>query len=149
MARPVIHAAIPEELADWITWREELRHGAQPLSRASVSELQTFHDIMTAELTRHRWSLAELEIIARVTMGTPPGPGVPTTVGAMFAAVYDARRAGEVADDEATTALLDKLGDLSPASDVALEYAVAAWWSDDHRNTAADWATVGIIVTND
>ena len=149
MARPVIHAAIPEELADWITRREELRQGPQPLSRASVSELQTFHDIMTAELTRHRWSLAELEIIARSTMGTPPGPGVPTTVGAMFAAVYDARRLGEVADDEATAALLDKLGDLSPASDVALEYAVAAWWSDDHQNTAADWATVGIIVTND
>lgn len=149
MARPVIHAAIPEELADWITRREELRQGPQPLSRASVSELQTFHDIMTAELTRHRWSLAELEIIARSTMGTPPGPGVPTTVGAMFAAVYDARRLGEVADDEATTALLDKLGGLSPASDVALEYAVAAWWSDDHQNTAADWATVGIIVNND
>lgn len=149
MARPVIHAAIPEELADWITRREELRQGPQPLSRASISELQTFHDIMTAELTRHRWSLAELEIIAHATMGTPPGPGVPTTVGAMFAAVYDARRLGEVADDEATTALLDKLGGLSPAGDVALEYAVAAWWRDDHQNTAADWATVGIIVNND
>lgn len=149
MARPVIHAAIPEELADWIIRREELRQGPQPLSRASVSELQTFHDIMTAELTRNRWSLAELEIIARSTMGTPPGPGVPTTVGAMFAAVYDARRLGEVADDEATAALLDKLGDLSPAGDVALEYAVAAWWSDDHQNTAAYWATVGIIVNND
>ena len=149
MARPVIHAAIPEELADWIIRREELRWGTQPLSRASVLELQIFHDIMTAELTRHRWSLAELEIIARSTMGTPPGSGVPITVGAMFAAVYDARRLGEVADDEATTALLDKLGDLSPASDVALEYAVAAWWSGDRRNTAADWATVGIIVNND
>ncbi|MEA5659994.1 MAG: hypothetical protein R5N72_09530 [Cutibacterium granulosum] len=149
MARPVIHAAIPEELADWITRREELRHGAQPLSRASVSELQIFHDIMTAELARHRWSLAELEIIARSTMGTPPGPGVPTAVGVMFAAVYDARRAGEVADDDATTALLDKLGGLSPAADMALAYAVAAWRSDDHQNTAADWATVGIIVNND
>jgi len=149
MARPVIHAAIPEEVADWIIRREELRQGTRPLSRAAMAELSVFHDIMAAELTRNRWSLDELEIIARSTMGTPPGPGVPITVGAMFAAVYDARRLGEVADDEATTALLDKLGGLSPAADMALAYAVAAWRSDDHQNTAADWATVGIIVTND
>jgi len=146
MARPVIHAAIPEELAAWITRREELRQGPQPLSRASISELQTVHDIMTAELTRYRWSLAELEIIARSTMGTPPGPGVPVTVGAMFAAVYDARRLGEVADDEATTALLDKLGELSPAGDVALEYAVAAWWDRGLDHTADGWSEAGVQV---
>lgn len=149
MASPTIHAAISGEVAEWIARREELRQGTRPLSRAAMAELSVFHDIMTAELTRHRWSLAELEIIAHATMGTPPGPGVPTTVGAMFAAVYDARRLGEVADDAATAALLDKLGELSPAGDVALEYAVAAWWRDDHQNTAADWATVGIIVNND
>ena len=153
MARPVIHAAVPEEVADWITRREELRQGDQPLSRAAVAELQIFHDITVAELARHRWSLAELEIIARSTKATPPalglGSGVSVTVGAMFAAVYDARRLGEVADDEATTALLDKLGELSPAADIALAYAVADWKDQGLNHTAADWATVGIFVSND
>lgn len=148
MARPTIHAAIPEEVAEWITRREELRGEAKTLSRAAVSELQTFHDIMTAELTRHRWSLDELHLMARATMGTPPGPGVPTTVGALFAAVYDARRLGEVADDEATTALLDKLGGLSPAADMALEYAVAEWWAGEHEHTPIDWESVGIRVAD-
>ena len=149
MARPVIHAAIPEEVADWIIRREELRQGIRPLSRAAMAELSVFHDIMAAELTRNRWSLDELEIIARSTMGTPPGPGVPTTVGAMFAAVYDARRLGEVADDETTAALLDKLGELSPAADIALAYAVADWKDQGLNHTAADWATVGIFISND
>lgn len=149
MARPVIHAAIPEELADWITRREELRQGPRSLSRASVSELQTFHDIMVAELTRHRWSLDELGIIARATMGTPPGPGVSTSVGAMFGAVFDARRLGEVVDDDATTALLDKLGGLSPAADMALAYAVADWWAGHHGHTATEWESVGVrVATN-
>lgn len=146
MASPTIHAAIPEEVAEWITRREELRGEAKTLSRAAVSELRTFHDIMTAELTRHRWSLVELEIIARATKGTPPGPGVPTTPGAMFAAVYDARRLGDVPDDEDTAALLDKLGALSPAADMALEYAVAAWRADNHGHSVLGWEAVGVRV---
>lgn len=146
MARPVIHAAIPEEVAEWITRREELRQGTRPLSRAAMAELSVFHDIMTAELARHRWSLDGLEIVARATMGTPPGPGVPITVGVMFAAVYDARRAGEVVDDDATTALLDKLGGLSPAADMALAYAVADWWDRGLDHTADGWSEVGVQV---
>lgn len=153
MARPVIHAAVPEEVADWITRREELRQGDFPLSRAAMVELQIFHVIMTAELTRHRWSLAELEIIARSMKATPPalglGSGVSVIVGTIFVAVYDARRLGEVADDETTAALLDKLGELSPVADMALAYAVADWKDQGLNHTAADWSTVGIFVSND
>lgn len=149
MASPTIHAAIPEEVAEWITRREALRGEARTLSRAAVSELRTFRDLLDAELSRTRWSLAELEIIARATMGTRPGPGVPITVGAMFGAVFDARRLGDVPDDEATAALLDKLGGLSPAADMALEYAVAAWWADNHEHTALEWEAVGVRVAVD
>ena len=154
MARPVIHAAVPEEVADWITRREELRQGDQPLSRAAVAELQIFHVIMTAELVRHYWSLDELKIIARSVKATLPalglGSGVSVIVDTMiFVAVYDARRLGEVADDETTAALLNKLGELSPASDMALAYAVADWKDQGLNHTAADWARVGIFVSND
>lgn len=149
MARPTIHAAIPEEVAEWITRREELRGEARTLARAAVSELRTFKDLLAAELARTRWSLAELELLARSTMGTTAGPGVSTSVGAMFGAVYDARRLGDVPDDEATAALLDRLGALSPAADMALEYAVAAWWADGHALTALEWESVGVRVTTD
>ena len=146
MAKPVIHAAIDDEVAAWIIRREELRQGTRPLSRAAMAELRTFHDIMAAELTRNRWSLDELEIIARATMGTLPGPGALTSVGAMFGAVFDARRLGEVVDDDATTALLDRLGGLSPAADMALAYAVADWRDQGLDHTADGWSKAGVQV---
>ena len=149
MASPTIHAAIPEDLAEWVTRRETLRGETRTLSRATISELRTFRDLLDAELTRHRWSLAELELLARSTMGTTAGPGAASSPGAMFGAVFDARRLGDVPDDEATAALLDKLGRLSPAADMALAYAVAAWWADRHEHTALDWESVGIRVKTD
>ena len=153
MARPTIHAAIPEEVANWIIHREKLRQSNRPLSRAAMAELQIFHDIMTAELVRHHWSLDELKIIARSMKATTPplglGSGVQVIVDTIFVAVYDARRLGEVADDETTAALLDKLGELSPAADMALAYAVADWKDQGLDHTAADWARVGIFVSND
>ena len=150
MARPTIHAAIPEEVANWIIHREELRQSNRPLSRAAMAELQTFHDIMTAELARNCWSIAELKIIARSTETTTRGLGVPpTTVGLIFGAVYDARRRGEVAADETTAALLDKLGEPFPAADMALAYAVADWKDQGLNHTTADWARVGIMVQDD
>lgn len=149
MASPTIHAAIPEEVAEWITRREELRGEARTLSRAAASELRTFRDLLDAELARTRWSLAELELLARSTMGTTAGPGLSTSVGAMFAAVYDARRLGDVPDDEVTAALLDKLGGLSPAADMALEYAVAEWWAGEHEHTSVDWEAAGVRVATD
>ena len=50
---------------------------------------------------------------------------------------------------EATAALLDRLGALSPAADMALEYAVAAWWADNHEHTALEWESVGVRVATD
>ena len=151
MARPIIHAAVPEEVADWIIHREELRQGNRSLSRAAMAELQTFHYIMTAEIIHHHWSLAELEIIVRSMKIAPPAPrsDVPVIVGTVSAAVYNARRLKEVADDETTAALLDKLAWLSPASDTALTYAVADWRYQGLNHTAADWARVGIMVQDD
>ena len=151
MARPIIHAAVPGEVADWIIHREELRQGDRPLSRAAMAELQIFHDIMTEEITHHHWSLAELEIIARSMKITPPPPrrGVQVVVSTVSVAVYNARRLKEVADDETTAELLEKLGWLSPASDMALAYAVVDWRDQGLNHTAADWARVGIIVKND
>ncbi|MEA5642209.1 hypothetical protein [Cutibacterium granulosum] len=149
MASPTIHAAIPEEVAELITRREALRGEARTLSRAAVSELWRFHTLLAAELARTRWSLAELELLARSTMGTTAGPGAASSPGAMFAAVYDARRLGDVPDDETTAALLDKLGQLGPTADMALEYAVAAWWGDDHEHTAPEWEAVGVRVAVD
>lgn len=113
-----------------------------------MAELQIFHDIMTAEIIYHHWSLAELEIIARSMKTTTPPPrsGVQVIVGTVSVAVYNARRLKEVADDETTAALLDKLGELSPASDMALAYAVADWRDQGLNHTAADWARVGIVV---
>lgn len=149
MPSPTIHAAIPEEVAEWVTRREELRGEAKTLSRATISEVRTFRDLLDAELSRTRWSLAELELLARSTMGATASPGVSTSVGAMFGAVFDARHLGDVPDDEATAALLDKLGGLSPAADMALEYAVAAWWADSHEHTALEWEAVGVRVAVD
>ena len=45
------------------------------LGRATISEVRTFKDLLDAELSRTRWSLAELELLARSTMGTTAGPG--------------------------------------------------------------------------
>ena len=149
MARNPIHAAIQDDLVEWITRREALRGEARTLGRATISEVRTFKDLLDAELSRTRWSLAELELLARSTMGTTAGPGVSTSVGAMFGAVFDARRLGDVPDDEATAALLDKLGGLGPTADMALEYAVAAWWGDDHGHTALEWEAVGVRVAVD
>jgi len=97
MARPIIHAAVPEEVADWITRREELRQGDRPLSRAAMAELQIFHDIMTEEIIHHYWSLAELEIIARSMKTTTPPPrrGVDVVVSTVSVTVYNARRLKE------------------------------------------------------
>ena len=151
MARPIIHAAVPEEVADWIIHREELRQGDRPLSRAAMAELQIFHDIMTEEIIHHYWSLAELEIIARSMKTTTPPPrrGVDVVVSTVSVAVYNARRLKEVADDETTAELLEKLVWLSPASDMALAYAVADWRDRGLNHTAADWARVGIMVQDD
>lgn len=149
MASPTIHAAIPRDLAEWITRREELRGEARTLSRATISEVRTFRDLLDVELARTRWSLAELELLARSTMGTTAGPGAASSPGAMFAAVYDARRLGDVPDDEVTAALLDKLGGLSPAADMALEYAVAEWWAGEHEHTPVDWEAAGVRVATD
>ena len=147
MASPTIHAAIPEDLAEWVTQREGLRGETRTLGRAAVSELRTFRDLLDAELVRTRWSLAELEILARATMSPPSGPGAASSSGTMFGAVFDARRLGDVPDDETTAALLDKLADLGPAAAMALEYAVAAWWADRHEHTALDWESVGVRIT--
>lgn len=149
MASPTIHAAIPRDLAEWITRREALRGEARTLSRATISEVRTFRDLLDVELARTRWSLAELELLARSTMGTTAGPGAASSPGAMFAAVYDARRLGDVPDDETTAALLDKLGGLSPAADMALEYAVAEWWAGEHEHTPVDWEAAGVRVATD
>ncbi|MDQ9080059.1 hypothetical protein RFH37_00435 [Cutibacterium avidum] len=149
MASPTIHAAIPEDLAEWVAQRDILRGETRTLSRATISEVRTFKDLLDAELARTRWSLAELELLARSTMGATAGPGVSTSPGAMFGAVFDARRLGDVPDDEATAALLDKLGQLGPTADVALEYAVAAWWTDHHEHTALEWEAVGVRVAVD
>ena len=64
-------------------------------------------------------------------------------------AVMVVRPFSDVPDDEATAALLDKLGGLSPAADMALEYAVAAWWADNHGHTALEWEAVGVRVAVD
>lgn len=149
MASPTIHAAIPRDLAEWITRREALRGEARTLSRATISEVRTFRDLLDVELARTRWSLAELELLARSTMGTTASPGAASSPGAMFAAVYDARRLGDVPDDETTAALLDKLGGLSPAADMALEYAVAEWWAGEHEHTPVDWEAAGVRVATD
>ena len=119
MASPTIHAAIPEEVAEWVTRREALRGEARTLSRAAASELRTFRDLLDAELARTRWSLAELELLARSTMGTTAGPGLSTSVGAMFGAVFDARRLG------------------------------AEWWAGEHEHTPVDWEAAGVRVATD
>ena len=149
MPSPVIHATCPAELAEWVSRREELRLESRSMSRAAVSELWRLRALLDAELARTRWSLDELELLARSTMGTPPGPGAASSPGAMFAAVYDSRRLGEIPDDEATAALLDKLGQLGPTADMALEYAVAAWWDGRREHTALEWEAVGVRVAVD
>lgn len=149
MARNTIHAAIQDDLVEWVTRREDLRGEARTLGRATISEVRTFKDLLDAELARTRWSLAELEVLARATMGTTAGPGAASSPGVMFGAVFDARRLGDVPDDEATAALLDKLGELGPTADMALECAVAEWWRDDHEHTALEWEAVGVRVAVD
>lgn len=146
MGSPTIHAAIPQDLAEWVDRREELRGGVASTSRAAVTELWVLRELLAQELARVRWSLEELGLMARSTMGTIPGPGVTGGVGVMFAALFDARRAGEVADDEATTALLERLGGLSVGADAALEFAVADWWAQGLDHTAEGWASVGVRV---
>ncbi len=149
MASPTIHAAIPEEVAEWVTRREALRGEARTLSRAAASELWRFKAVLDAELAWRSWSLDELHLMARATMGTPPSPGASGSPGEMFLAVFESRRLGDVPDDEATAALLDRLGGLSPAADMALTFAVAEWWAGQHEHAALDWESVGIRVKTD
>lgn len=149
MASPIIHAAVPAELADWISRRDQLRGQTRPLAKAAISELWALREITSAELARTRWSLSELQLLAQATMDAPAGPGVASTVGAMFGAVFDARRAGDIPDDDITAALLDKLASLGPAADMAVEYAVATWWDEHRDHTVTGWAEVGVRVSGD
>lgn len=148
MASPMIHAAVPADLADWVTGRAALRCEPTRLARSVMSELWMWQAVQRVELSRQTWTLDELQLIAASTMGAAPSAAVPTTMGHMAAALYDARRVGDVADDEATAAVLERLAGLSAAADVALEYAVARWWAEGLPHSVDGWAEVGVRATD-
>lgn len=148
MANPKIQVAVPAELADWVQARHELRNDAAPLSGQCISDLWTLRAIMAEELRRQSWSLDELAEIAGALSGVMPDAGVPQGIGAAYAAVYDEHRDRQVhpSDAETVRPLLDRLGALGPAGDMALCEAVAAWWRDGDPHSAEGWAAHGIRV---
>lgn len=148
MASPTIHAAVPADLADWVAGRSALRCEPTRLARSVMSELWMWQTVQQVELARQTWTLDELHLIAAAVMGTMPTTAIPATMGHMAAALYDARRVGDIADDETAAAVLERLAGLSVAADVALEYAVARWWADDLPHSVDGWAEVGVHVTD-
>lgn len=153
MVSPEMRGRIAPEIAAWLKGMAALRCDTRAdsdrpreLAGIAVSELWRWRTVQEIELARQRWTLDELEVIAAATQGTPASMSVPTTMGHMAAAVFDARRLGEVDDDEATMAVIDRLAGLSAAGDIALELAVARWWADRLPHTVDGWAHVGVAV---
>lgn len=145
MGNPIIHVAIPAVLAEWLSGRDRLRGEENSLARSVISELWRFYDLTISELTRTRFSLSDLAVVSRSMSGAPaPSKPVPT-VGAVYGAVFNARRCGDIPDDDATADLLDRLSRLSLTADMALAYAVALWWDGGYEHTLSGWRAVGVI----
>lgn len=145
MANPIIHVAIPAVLAEWIEARTRLRGEENPLARSVISELWRFYDLTISELAWTRWTLSDLRIISKAMSGAGAPSKAAPPVGAVYGAVFNARRAGDIADDAAVTDLLDRLSGLSPTADMALAYAVALWWDRGYDHTLCGWRCAGVI----
>lgn len=145
MANPIIHVTVPAVLAEWISQRDALRGEDNSLARAVISELWRFYDLTISELARTRWSLSDLALISRSMRGESAPSKAAPPVGAVYGAVFNARRAGDIPDDSATADLLDVLSALSPTADMALAYAAALWWDAGYEHTLCGWRCVGVI----
>jgi len=84
-------------------------------------------------------------------------PHVPTRLGVTYAAVYDAfRRAQEAPipngkeeydlSEEERQSLLDYLGRLGPAADMALQDAISRWLTMGKEPTVESFGEVGLTV---
>jgi hypothetical protein len=146
-------------------------HGGNRHGQAQA-ELGMWRDALDGELRRVRLTLAQASCVADVLNGTALTPGVSGTLGIVYAECYEAFRLaredrsgnplpaplGDVSSYGAKWGpegtgpakweqeLLDYLGRLGPAADMALRDAVARWWDGAFLPTAEGFAAVGLRV---
>lgn len=167
-----VHFRLSEDTAQWIDGRIRRMHGGNRHGQAQA-ELQMWRDALDGELRRLRLTVDQAGCVADVLNGPMLSPGVAATLGIVYAECYDAFRLaredrsgnplpaplGDVSSYGAKWGpegadpakweqeLLDYLGRLGPAADMALRDAVARWWDEDGEPTVEGFAAVGLRVT--
>lgn len=150
-----LQVRLGEGLHAWLTDRAA-RYASPSRHEHGRAELGMWRDVMAAELRRIRLTLPQARCIAQVIDGPLLTPGVPARLGMVYAEVYDAFRIFEDSptnDDEAfpldedgRKELLDYLGRLGPAADMALYDAFSRWWASGGKATVEGFAKVGLTV---
>ena len=145
MATEPIRMRLTADQEAWLVDRSErATFGQESLGLRAKSELAMWRSVLRAELHQQRWSLADLEVIARCVGGPDLTDAVPLSVGLVAVAVIDGTR-GDVAAEGLTARLLR----LGPAADMALADAVSRWWAGDGDHSAEGWAAFGVNVVDE
>lgn len=165
-----LHFRASERASGWLDRQAELTH-AGTRHAAAKAVVEAFPDLLAAELHRVRLTLAQACCLGDVLNGSMFEMHFGTRLGLAYAECYDAFRLaredtsgnplpvphlssygakwGPEGSDPVKWEqdLLDLLGRLGPAADLALRGAVAAWWDEGQPGTAAGFASVGLLVT--
>jgi hypothetical protein len=166
-----VHFRLTEGLAGWIDGRMQRMHGGNRHGQAQA-ELGMWRDTLAGELRRIRLTLGQAACVADVLNGTMLTPGIAASLGIAYAECYDAFRLaredrsgnplpaplsdvssygakhGPEGTDPAQWEqdLLDYLGRLGPAADMALRDAIARWWDEKREPTREGFAAVGVMI---
>ena len=134
-----------------------VRMGMPSADLQARAEIETWRDVMAAELRRILLTLAEASCLAAILKGHKPTRGpVSASIGTCYAEADQAfRLAGEIADeapaalwrrDISEDVLLGKLRRLGPAADRALEDALARWHERHYEATPAGFERAGLRI---
>jgi hypothetical protein len=135
-----------------------LRMGTRSADLQARAEIETWRDVMAAELRRVPLTVGEANCLASILKGHRPSSGpASASIGVCYAEAEQAfHLAREIAErapagkwwgiDE--DALLDRLRRLGPAADLALQDAIAHWHGRRFDATAGGFEAAGLRIIN-
>lgn len=152
MGSQLISFRVSGRLGDWLTRRHRLSAAGWSgwsLSEYARQELVAFADLQAQALQRVDLTVAELNLLADVCSGDLPDLGTATSTPLMAMSLADAVHGEDVGLyggkwDVDERALLAKISRWDPLTDLAVRYALAAWWQGVHEPTAVGWHRVGL-----
>ena len=132
-----------KDLAAWMVGRAERSMSPSGLSARTRTEIILWRTALGLELSRQRWTLDELAVIAQACNGVVMSDALGVSAGLVAVEVSDMiSREGSADGDE----LVGRLMRLGPTADHALADAVCRWWIAGGDHTIAGWAAVGVRV---